>query len=312
MIYQKPIFFIVYIFVAIVVLFISYAFYLYFNQTKYVYYPIKNINATPKDIGLFYENLILNTSDGVKISAWYIPSDIPLEESTKNTKNSIKNNTAVSGHVKKNVTVLFFHGNGGNISYNLDFIEMFYNLGISTLIIDYRGYGKSEGKPDELGTYLDSDAAWDYLINEKNIKPSEIVIYGRSLGGPIAARLAKNKKPAALILDSTFVSIKDIAEKLYPYLPVRKFLKYEYNTAFYLQSVDCPVLIIHSIEDDYIPFTHAEKLYEIAPKESKLVKVKGDHNSNFFISYNTYKESISDLFNIIKYEKNMENEFFSK
>lgn len=275
MIYQKPIFLIIYVIIFLFFLFIVYAVYLYFNQSKYVYFPTSDIVATPSDSGLFYEDLMLKTSDGIKISAWYIHAENPK------------------------ATLLFFHGNGGNISYRIEFIEMFYSLNISTFIIDYRGYGKSEGSPTEEGTYLDSEAAWDYLVNEKNTDPSSIVIYGKSLGGPIAARLAEKHNPAALILDSTFTSTKDIAVKLYPFLPVKKFFKFEYDTVRYLKGVDCPILIIHSIDDSYIPFSHAEKLFDTVDGEKELVETKGDHNTSFMISRQIYKNSIDNILKVL-------------
>ena len=276
MIYQKPIFLIIYAIIFLFFLFIVYAVYLYFNQSKHVYFPTSAIVATPSDSGLFYEDLMLKTSDGIKISAWYIHAENPK------------------------ATLLFFHGNGGNISHRIEFIKMFYSLNISTFIIDYRGYGKSEGSPTEEGTYLDSEAAWDYLVNEKNTDPSSIVIYGKSLGGPIAARLAEKHNPAALILDSTFTSTKDIAVKLYPFLPVKKFLKFEYDTVRYLKGVDCPILIIHSIDDSYIPFSHAEKLFDTVDGEKELIETRGDHNSSFMISRQIYKNSIDNILKVIK------------
>ena len=118
MIYQKPIFLIIYVIIFLFFLFTVYSFYLYFNQSKYVYFPTSDIVATPSDADLFYEDLMLKTSDGIKISAWYIRAENPK------------------------ATLLFFHGNGGNISYRIEFIEMFYSLNISTFLIDYRGYGR--------------------------------------------------------------------------------------------------------------------------------------------------------------------------
>lgn len=275
MIYQKPIFLIIYVIIFLFFLSIVYAVYLYFNQSKYVYFPTSDIVATPSDSGLFYEDLMLKTSDGTKISAWYIHAENPK------------------------ATLLFFHGNGGNISHRIEFIEMFYSLNISTFIIDYRGYGKSEGSPTEEGTYLDSETAWDYLVKEKNTDPSSIVIYGKSLGGPIAARLAEKHNPAALILDSTFTSIKDIAVKIYPFLPVARFFKFEYDTAMYLKGVDCPTLIIHSIDDSYIPFSHAEKLFDTVGGEKELVEIKGDHNTSFIISRQIYENSINNILKVL-------------
>lgn len=273
MIYQRPIILFLFGVILLFLLFAVYAVYLYFNQSKYVYFPTYEIVSTPSDAGLFYEDIMLETSDGINISAWYIPSENPRG------------------------TVLFFHGNGGNISHRIEFIEMFYSINLSTFIIDYRGYGKSEGVPTEEGTYLDAEAAWNYLVEEKKIEPSSIIIYGRSLGGPIGARIAEKYKPKAFILDSTFTSIKDIGAKLYPFLPVRKFFKFEYNTIEYLKGVDCPVLVIHSRADNYIPFSHAQKLLETIDSRKELVETLGDHNTNFMVSREDYKNSIDFFIN---------------
>jgi len=276
MIYQRPIFLFLFGVILLFLLFAVYAVYLYFNQSKYVYFPTSDIAATPSDAGLFYEDIMLKTSDGINISGWYIPAE------------------------NQRGTILFFHGNGGNISHRIEFIEMFYELNLSTFIIDYRGYGKSEGKPSEEGTYLDAEAAWDYVVDEKKINPSRIIIYGRSLGAPIGTRLAEKHKPATLILDSTFTSIKDIGARLYPFLPVRRFFKFEYNTIEYLKGVDCPVLIIHSRDDSYIPFSHAERLFEVVDNKKELVETLGDHNINFIVSREDYKNSIDFFINRVK------------
>ena len=260
MIYQKYVTLFLFGIFFLFLLFAGYTLYLYFNQSKYVYFPAKNITTTPAETGLYYEDIIIKTSDGISISAWYIP---------------VENNRA---------TILFFHGNGGNISHHIDFIEMFYNLNLSTFIIDYRGYGKSEGMPSEEGTYLDAEASWNYLVKEKKINPSNIIIYGRSLGGAIGARTAEKNKPFALILDSTFTTITEIGVKQYPYLPVRKFFKFKYNTVDYLKNIKIPVLILHSRKDSYIPFSHAQELFEAAGGSIKdLVEVSGDHNTNFTV-----------------------------
>ena len=192
--------------------------------------------------------------------------------------------------------ILVLHGNGENVSTALTFIDYFNRkLGLSVFIIDYRGYGKSEGRPTEEGTYLDARVAWEYLTGPRKIKPQEIIIFGRSLGGSIAAWLAKEVKPRALILDSTFTSIKDIAAEMYPYLPVRRFIKFNYSTIDYLKSTESPVLIIHSSEDDYIQFSHAVKLYNAAKEPRHFLKIMGSHNNNYIKSEEIYIEGIKSF-----------------
>jgi len=258
--------------VVIIITYLLSAIYKYITQSYHVYYPKKEITSTPFDIKLYFEEIIFSSSDGIRLSGWFVPA---------------RNHKGV---------MLFLHGSGGNISSRLTFIDYFNRkLGLSVFIIDYRGYGKSEGRPNEIGTYLDARAAWEYLAVSRKIKPGEIIIFGRSLGGSIAAWLAKEVKARALILDSTFTSIKDIAAELYPYLPVRRFFKFNYPTIDYLKDTSQPVLIIHSSEDDYIPFSHAVKLYNAAKEPRQFLKIMGLHNNNYIKSEEIYLEGIKSF-----------------
>ena len=173
--------------------------YLFFVQARLIYYPnipSRKLTASPSDIGLDYESVTLNTSDHVTLHGWFVPAP------------------------DRRGCLLFFHGNAGNISHRLDSLKIFHDLGLSVLIIDYRGYGKSQGSISEHGTYLDADAAWSYLTESRRIPAQEIVVFGRSLGAAVAANIASRKTPGALILESAFTSIPDMAAKLYPFLPV--------------------------------------------------------------------------------------------
>jgi pimeloyl-ACP methyl ester carboxylesterase len=155
---------------------------MFFLQSRLVYFPDGQIIATPAVKGIVYEEISFEAADGVQLAAWYVPAEA---------------NRGV---------VLFSHGNGGNISYNLPYVEILHRVGLSTFIYDYRGYGKSEGQPTEEGTYNDVAGAWRYLTESRKVPAGQILLYGQSLGGPIAAKLATEKTPAALILDSTFTS----------------------------------------------------------------------------------------------------------
>jgi len=269
MLYQKILIGFGSVVVVIIIIYLFSAIYEFLTQSYHVYYPKKEITATPFDIKLYFEEIIFSSSDGVNLSGWFVPA--------RNSKG----------------VILVLHGNGENISTGLTFIDYFNRkLGLSVFIIDYRGYGKSEGRPNEKGTYLDARAAWEYLTGYKKIRPQDIIIFGRSLGGPIAAWLAKEVKARALILDSTFTSIKDIAAELHPYLPVRKFFKFDYPTIDYLKGAGIPVLIIHSSEDDYIPFSHAIKLYNAANEPRQFLKIRGKHDDNYLKSEEIYIEGI--------------------
>jgi len=246
-------------------------------QPKLLYFPERSYDATPEAIGLPYDSVSFKTADGVKIHAWYIPAE------------------------KSRGAVLFCHGNAGNISHRLFFIDLLNRMGLSVLIFDYRGYGWSEGKPSEEGTYRDAEAAWNYLVTERKFNPGEIVILGRSIGGSIAARTARERKPAALIIESAFTSVPDIGAEVYFYLPVRWLSRYDYNTLEFLKGVSCPVLIIHSPQDEIIPIHHGKRLYEAANPPKEFLEIKGSHNEGAVISGGLYTGGIDSF--IAKYVK---------
>src|SRR5260221_103966 len=152
---------------------IGFILWLMWNEPRMLYHPSHEIEQTPDKLGLKYEDITLTTSDSVRINGWFLPGE----------------NLAEGGHVPK-LTVLFFHGNAGNISHRLEKIGIFRDLGVDTFIIDYRGYGRSEGQPNEEGTYHDAQAAYEYLTQQRKLAPRSIVLYGESLGTAIAADLA--------------------------------------------------------------------------------------------------------------------------
>jgi pimeloyl-ACP methyl ester carboxylesterase len=188
--------------------------------------------------------------------------------------------------------VLFCHGNAGNISHRLESIRRFYHLGLNTFIFDYRGYGQSEGRPSEKGTYHDVEAAWHYLISEEGVGEDDIIFFGRSLGGPIAAWCAQKHAPKMLILETTFTSVPDLAAEIYPYFPVRWLCRFRYDTASYLQNVHCPVFIIHSMNDEIVPLKHGHTLFEIAHEPKQLLEIKGSHNDVAIESRGRYESGL--------------------
>ena len=252
----------------IAVCYVLAAAYLYFFQEKFVYRPSTRIKVTPASVGMYYEEVALVASDGVRLNGWYLP----LADARG--------------------TVLFCHGNAGNISNLLGVAEDAHRLGLGILLFDYRGYGQSEGTPSEEGTHRDAEAAWNYLVQEAGLAPDQIAIIGRSLGGPIAARLARDKKPAALFLEETFTSIPELGRELYPIFPVGLLARYEYPTLEYLKQVQCPVLISHSRDDMFIVFEHGQRLYEAAGQPKAFTKLRGGHSSAFSEDAATYEAGV--------------------
>ena len=240
---------------------------LYFMQPSFLYKPLREVIYTPDELGLDFEKVTLKTTDGPQLSAWYIPAKNPR------------------------LTLLFCHGNGGNMMHRLDSINIFNGLGLNCFIFDYRGYGNSQGKPTEEGTYLDARAAYNWLIEEKKILPDDIIVFGRSLGGSVAAQLASTVKVRGLIIESGFTSYVDMGRKFYPYMPVKWFASFSYDARRYIRKVHCPVMIIHSRGDEMVPFEFGLELYETANEPKEFVELFGGHNDGFLVSSEIYKNA---------------------
>ncbi|MBI5632105.1 MAG: alpha/beta hydrolase [Nitrospirae bacterium] len=238
--------------------------FVYVRQPNMLYFPTRDIERTPASIGLSFEEVRLKTTDGLSIAAWHIPAP------------------------DAKAVLLFCHGNGGNISHRLDSIRIFHDLGLSVLIFDYRGYGRSEGAPAEKGTYLDAEAAWNFLVKDKGIDPARIVIFGRSLGSAVAAELAMRRRAGALIIESGFTSIPDLGRKYYPYMPVSLITRFHYATIDKVSSLALPKLFIHSPDDEVIPYEQGVRLFEAADGPKEFLKLHGDHNEGFLQSGDLY------------------------
>ncbi len=246
---------------SLVVLFLKYL------EYTSIFSPGHKLGATPESIGIFFDEVWLLTEDGLRIHGWFIDSNS-------------------RGH-----TLLFCHGNAGTISSRLDKIKLFHQLGLSVFIFDYRGYGLSKGLPSENGLYCDAEAAYRYLIETRGIPPLEIIVYGESLGGAVAIELAMRKKFQAAIIDSTFTSIVDMGNILYPGLP-KFFINNHFDSIAKVSFLKLPKLFIHSASDDLIPLSHAEKLFSYAAYPKELLVISGGHNEAFLISLSNYKKAL--------------------
>ncbi|UCD14872.1 MAG: alpha/beta hydrolase [Candidatus Omnitrophota bacterium] len=232
-----------------------------------IFFPVREIGATPAVLNIEFEDVYINTADNVKINGWFIPK---------------------SG---AQYTVLFFHGNGGNIADRLDKIRMFYDMGLNLFIIDYRGYGKSSGRVSEKGFYIDAQAAYGYLVNTRRIMPDYIVLYGESLGAAVAIDLASNSQPAALIAEGAFGSIKEVGRAVHPFLSL--FLIFDkFNSLAKVEGIGAPKLFIHSATDEIVPFSLGKKLYNRAVSPKQFVEITGGHNGAFLESQEKYVGSI--------------------
>jgi uncharacterized protein len=224
--------------------------------------------TSPAAAGLVYEDVYFKTEDDVRINAWWVPAARPRG------------------------TVLFCHGNAGNISFLTDTISVFTSMGLNVMVFDYRGYGKSGGVPSEEGTYRDVRAAWRYMTDIKKIDHGKIIVIGRSLGGPIAAWLCQSVRPCALVLESTFTNAADVANFHYSAAQGSIIFGDTYNTASYVPRVECPVLVIHSPEDEIAPFVLGEKLFRLAPKPREFLLIHGSHDEGFMQSLEHYRSGL--------------------
>lgn len=259
--------------------------YFFLIQKSLVYFPSSEIWMTPDMMGLDYEEVFINTADGERIAAWYLPK--------KDSRG----------------TLLFFHGNAGNISHRLDSLRIFNELGLNTLIIDYRGYGASSGSPSEKGLYMDAVAAYEYLVDEKEISPDRLMIFGRSLGGGVASYLASVKLPAAgMILESVFISMPELGREIYPFIPVRLIARERFSVLENINNSEIPLLVVHSPDDEIIPFSHGKKIYENSSSEIKeFLKIRGSHNEGFFRSMDIYMKGLDNFLNTILEDDLTEN-----
>jgi pimeloyl-ACP methyl ester carboxylesterase len=264
----------IYLLILIVVGFILW---LRWSEPRMLYYPTRQIDQTPDQVGLKYEDINLTTSDGVRINGWYLPC----------------------GREAKH-TIVFFHGNAGNISDRFEKLQVFRDLGVDTLIIDYRGYGRSEGKPNEAGTYRDAQAAYEYLTQQRQIVPRSIVVYGESLGSAIAADLASKVEVGGLILEEAFTSVGDVGQKMFPFLPVRWLVRNKYDTLSKLPRIKVPLLILHSRDDEFFNMRHAQRLLAAANEPKRLVELRGGHNDAFVVSAPVYRAALEKFFATLK------------
>ena len=242
-------------------------------EYKSIFYPSRVLDSCPADIGLSYEEVNFRTDDGVELNAWFIPAP------------------------ESRGTLLFCHGNAGNISHRLEIIEIFTNIGLDVFIFDYRGYGRSKGRPSERGTYADARAAYNYLVSRRGVPPGKIVVYGKSLGGVVAIALAEQVEAGVLISESAFISTAEMGKEIYPFLPIRLLVTMKYDALSRIARVKTPTLIIHSRDDEIVPFHHGEKLYAVAGGPKEFYRMAGGHNEAVFLAQEEFGSRIDDFLN---------------
>ncbi len=244
-------------------------------QGYLLFHPGRNLHRNPSALNWKYEDVVVDVNGG-QTHGWYLPLE----------------------HARG--TVLFSHGNAGNIADWLLAAEVPRSFGFSVLLYDYGGYGKSTGKVSEPRCYADAKAMWKWLTETKGIPPKNILLHGQSLGGGVTADLAKDVRPGAVVLESTFLSVPDVAAKIFPILPVRWLCKYGFDSTAKVAAIHAPILIIHSITDEIVPFEQGKGLFELANEPKSFLEICGGHNTGFIESKEIYlagwKKFIDPLF----------------
>jgi fermentation-respiration switch protein FrsA (DUF1100 family) len=237
-------------------------------EEKLIYFPSERFDVTPEMLSLDYEDVTLLTSDEVRIHAWFLPSPDPAPD---------------------RFTLLVCHGNAGNIADRLDRTLLFHrNLRADVLLFDYRGYGGSEGSPDEGGTYRDARAAYDYLVDRAGVSPERLILFGESLGAAVAVELAREIPAAGLVLEAPFTSIPDMARVVYPFVPTG-WIRTRYDNLRKIPELSLPIFIIHGTEDDTVPFEQGKRLYGAAPEPKRFLAVEGaGHSDSLFVGGDRY------------------------
>lgn len=241
---------------------------LFLFQEKMIYFPAVGLHSDPSLFGLAYEPVEVVPEEGVRVVGWYLSAP------------------------EAKGTVLFSHGNAGNIEGRLSSAQIFMEMGLSVLLYDYRGYGASEGRPDEEGLYRDAETVYDWLRNEKGVAAERILLYGESLGVGVSIELAGRREVAGVIAESGFSSMKDVAAVHYPWLPVGLFLQHHYDNAKKIGGLEVPVLIVHSPDDEIVPFAQARVLFEAASEPKELLETGGGHNDGGFLQREEWRARV--------------------
>ncbi len=230
-------------------------------EERLIYFPSRKTEATPDAFGLRHDEVFLEAADGPRVHGWFLPAA----------------GTA-------SFTVLVCHGNAGNISGRLDRALVFHGLGLNVFLFDYRGFGRSEGRPSEAGTYHDAVAFHRYLVAERRIPREELILFGESLGAAVAIELALREEAAALVLEAPFTSIADMARVAYPFLaPLLPWVRTRYDNLRKIQEVTLPLLILHGRRDPVVPFEQGEALYQAAREPKRLVAVESAGHADLFL-----------------------------
>jgi fermentation-respiration switch protein FrsA (DUF1100 family) len=235
-------------------------------EKKLIFFPDSRVSATPRDLGLAFDDVFFTTRDGVRLNGWFVP------------------------YSDRQPTLLWFHGNAGNISHRLENIKLLHErVNVNIFIFDYRGYGRSEGTVSEEGTYMDAEAAAAHLQQRYGITPERLVLFGRSLGAAVATEMATRMEPLAVILEGPFASIRDMARDMFPFLPVSLFLATRYDVVEKIGRIRAPLLVLHGEFDEIVPISQGRKVFDAAPQPKAFYTIaRAGHNDTYRVGGDPY------------------------
>ena len=238
-------------------------------EKRLIYFPYRALDVTPAALGLAHEELALRTEDGLTLHGWFLPAP------------------------DSRWTFLVCHGNAGNVSHRLDRALLLQSrLRADVLLFDYRGYGRSEGSADEAGTYRDARAAHRWLL-ARETPPARIVVFGESLGAAVALDLALEAEARALVLESPFTSVPDMARAVYPFLPLWPFVRTRYDNLSKIERLRRPLLVLHGERDEIVPFAQGRRLFEAAPEPKRFYAIpRAGHNDTYAVGGEAYWTAI--------------------
>ncbi len=274
--------------------------YVWYLEETTIFHPQRELTRTPGDAGLLYEDVYFITIDQVQLHAWFVkgrPFGSPLARGMKPRASTAAKSTgkpvalaSVKSPRAAN-TVVFFHGNAGNIADRIEKAQLFIDMGLNVLMVDYRGYGKSAGKPSEAGIYKDALAAYDYLSTRDEVDVTRLIVYGASLGGAVAIDLAAQRNVGALVIDSSFSSAADMARVIFPFVP-SFLIRTKMDSAAKVKSMSVPKLFLHSRSDEIVPFLFGQKLFNAAAPPKEFIELSGTHNDGYISSQDAFINSI--------------------
>lgn len=235
--------------------------FLVFSEKRLIYYPAAEVDVTPKALGLPFEEVEIDVEPGVKLHGWFIKA--AKEPSV--------------------ATVLFSHGNAGNIADRLDRVLRWRELDADFLLYDYRGYGRSTGSPDEEGTYRDGRAAYDYLVKGRHIDPARLILMGESLGCAVSIQLAIERRAAGLVIEAPFASIAHMANAIYPFLPLGSFIRTRYENVKKVPQLKMPLFVVQGTQDEVIPVSQGKMVFAAAPEPKQYLAIEGAHHNDVYV-----------------------------